>query len=300
MRLELLRRTWGNGMSEYWHTSPSTRLGRLKLKNMQWEGEFVSELEERMREYFTVQKRFSTIVSRSLALGLIDFPIIILAFPFIMGSLFFHFLMVLSPSSDRCKQYANWFRNRRSRCGWFARLLPPYRTKSAQSKLSAFKRMVIVPLRQKYPPQVRALDFNKVEEILIETLTAWEKIPNLMECILTPCCWLLGISFLGLDPKTVIVLSRNKEIYHRWEQLGRNWFGKIYLRMEWLFHDTIPWTFSAKFIAVGLIAYIVLMVIIEFISVQILYREGVEKRLLENIALAYHESIDRQEAVHRQ
>ena len=270
------------------------------MKNMQWEGQFVSELEKRVREYFTVQKRFSTILSRSLALSLIDFPIIILTFPFIMGSLFFRFLMVLSPSSDRCKEYANWLRNRRSRCGWFARLLPPYRTKSAQSKLRAFKRMVIAPLKEKYPPQVRALDFNKVEEILIETLTTWEKIPNLMEYILTPCCWLLGISFLGLDPKTVIVLARNKEVYHRWEQLGRNWFGKIYLRIEWLFHDTIPWTFSAKFIGVGLIAYIVLMVIIEFISVQILYREGVEKRLLENIALAYHESIDGQEAADRQ
>lgn len=269
------------------------------MNNMQWEGQFVSELEKRMREYFTVQKRFSTIISRSLLLGLIDFPIIILNFPFIMVSLLFGFLMVFSPCSDRAKEYANWFRNRRSRCAWLARLLPPYRTKSAQSKLRAFKRMVIAPVKEKHPSQVRALDFNKVEEILLETLTSWEKIPNLMECLLTPFCWLLGISFLGLDPKTVIVLSRNKDIYHLWEELGRNWFGKIYLRMKWLFHDTIPWIFSAKFITVGLIAYVVLMVIIEFISVQILYREGTEKRLLEKIALAYHERIDPQEAAHR-
>ena len=107
--------------------------------------------------------------------------------------------------------------------------------------------MVIAPLKEKYPPQVRALDFKKVDEILIETITGWEKIPNLMECILTPFFWLLGISFLGLDPKTVIVFSRNKDVYHRWEELGSIWFGKIYLRIKWLFYDTIPWTFSAKF-----------------------------------------------------
>jgi len=267
---------------------------------MQWEGQFVSELEKRMRDYFTVQKRFSTIVLRWLVWSLIDFPIIILNFPFIMVSLLFHFLMALSPSSDRCKEYANWFMNRRSGCGWFARLLPPYLTKSAQSKLRVFKRMVIAPLKEKYPPQVRALNFKKVDEILIETLAGWEKIPNLMECILTPFFWLLGISFLGLDPKTVIVFSRNKDVYRRWEELGRTWFGKIYLRIKWLSYDTIPWTFSAKFIAVGLIAYIVLMVIIEFVSVQILYREGIEKRLLEKIALAYHERIDGQEAAQRQ
>lgn len=130
------------------------------------------------------------------------------------------------------------------------------------------------------------MDFEKAEEILVETLTSWEKVPSLLESILTPICWLIGISFLGLDPKTAIILSRDKKIYHRWAELGSSWLGKAFLRIKWLFDDAVPWTYSAKFIAVGLLAYIVLMVIIEFISVQIIYRKGVEKRLIEKILTA--------------
>lgn len=216
-------------------------------------------------------------------------------FPFIMVSLLFRVSLLLFPSYERCEDYSKWFMERKNRSSWVARLFPPYRTQLAKSKLRAFRHMVMEPMEEKYSPQIRALDFNKVEETLIETMTGWEKIPTLIEYILTPFCWLLGISFLGLDPKTVIVLSRNKEIYHRWEELGRNWVGRSYLRVKWLFIDIVPWTYSIKFIAVGLIAYILLMVIIEFISVQILYREGVEKRILEKIVLVYNGNINQQE-----
>jgi hypothetical protein len=94
------------------------------------------------------------------------------------------------------------------------------------------------------------------------------------------------VSFLGLDPKTAIVLSRDKRIYHRWAELGSSWIGKAFLRIRWLFDEAVPWTYSAKFIAVGLLAYVLLMVIIEFISVQIIYRKGVEKRLIDKILTA--------------
>jgi hypothetical protein len=146
--------------------------------------------------------------------------------------------------------------------------------------------MVIRCLEERYPTETRSVEFDKAEDILIETLTSWEKIPSLMENIMTPICWLVGISFVGLDPKTAIVLSRDKQIYHGWAEMGQNWLGRTYLRIKWLFDDAIPWTYSAKFIAVGLLAYIVLMILIEFISVQIIYRKGVEKRLLEKIAFA--------------
>ena len=255
------------------------------MENIHSEGKIAIELEERMRDYFILQKRLSTVVKRSVVWSLIDFPILMVNWPFIIGSWLFRLMALLSPSSEWCKKYARWCRDRRSRSGWFARLLPPYRTKSAQSKLKDFKHMVIAPLEKKYPSEVRAMDFNRMEETIIKNLTSWEKVPNLLEYVLTPICWLQGISFLGLDPKTVFLKSRDKRLWHRWEELGQNFVGKIYLRIKWLFDDTIPWTYTAKFIVVGLLAYIVIIVIIEFISVQILYREGVVKRLLKESAL---------------
>ena len=255
------------------------------MENIKFEGKFAIELEERMGDYFVFQKRLSTIVKRSVAWSLIDFPILMANWPFIIGNWFFRILAFLSPSSERHKKYAKWCRDRRSRSGRFGRLLPPYPTKSAQSKLKDFKHMVIAPLEEKYPSEVRAMDFNRMEETLIKTLTGWEKVPNLLESVLTPICWLQGITFLGLDPKTVFLKSRDKRLWHLWEALGQNFVGKIYLRIKWLFVDTVPWSYTAKFIAIGLLAYIVIIVIIEFISVQILYREGVVKRLLLESAL---------------
>jgi hypothetical protein len=247
------------------------------------QGHFTEELEERIRKYFTYQKRFSTIGLRAIAWSLTDFPIVMINFPFVMGSVLISFFRVGYRSSNRLKKSARWLRHPRSRKGRCARLLPPYRTLSARSKIKAFKRMVISPMEEKYRLQAQALNFDKTEETLTETLTSWEKIPNLMEQILTPFCWMFGITFLGLDPKTVILMSRNKSIYHRWEELGSSLFGKVYLRVKWIFIDSIPWTYSFKFIAVGLIIYVLLMAIIEFVSVQIIYRKGVEGKLLEKI-----------------
>lgn len=258
--------------------------GAEEIKSGTHDERFESELEERMKAFFERQRRFSTILSRSVPCSLIDFPIVMANFPFVMASLFFRSLLPFFPSSNRLAQYAQWFRNRKSR-NRIGRLLPPYRTVSARSKLTAFDRMVIKPLNDRYPVETGSMDFEKAEDMLIETLTSWEKVPSLMENILTPFCWLLGISFVGLDPKTAIVLSRDKQIYHRWAELGQSWLGKTFMRIKWLFDDTVPWTYSAKFIAVGLFAYIVLMVVIEFISVQIIYRKGVEKRLIEKIPI---------------
>lgn len=249
------------------------------------EREFVRDLEDHVREYFVLQRRFTTVARRSVFWSLFDFPILVVNFPFVIAGLFFNILTVLSPASGRWKEKAAWFRVRKDRPGWFVRLLPPYRTRSAQSKLTAFKRMVITPVEKKYPHKVRTLDFERLEEALLETLSGWEKIPNLVENILAPFFWLAGISFLGLDPKTAIILSRNKEIFQRYVLHGRSWFGKTYLRIRWLFDDAIPWMYSAKFIVAGFMTYILLMVLIEYLSVQILYREGVEKKLLKKIVM---------------
>jgi hypothetical protein len=258
--------------------------GAKEIKNGAHVKGFESELEERMKAFFEHQRRFWTILSRSVPCSLIDFPVVMGNFPFVMTKLFFRSLLPFFPSSNRLAQYAQWFSSRKSRNG-IARFLPPYRTVSAVSKLRAFDGMVIKPMKEKYPAETASMDFEKAEDILIETLTSWEKIPSLMENILTPFCWLVGISFVGLDPKTAIVLSRDRQIYHRWAELGRSWLGKTFLRIKWLFVDTVPWSYSAKFIAVGLLAYIVLMIIIESISVQIIYRKGIEKRLIEKISV---------------
>lgn len=244
---------------------------------------FRQELEDRLREYFDLQRRFSTIGKRAVVWSLIDFPVAMLNFPFITGGLLFKLLAVFSPSSSRWNRYASWFRERKSRSGRFYSLLPPYRTRSAQSKINAFKRVVIAPLEKKYPNHIGTLNTKGLEETLLETLTRWEKIPSLMENILAPFLWLAGISFLGLDPKTALILSRDKSIYHRYVLQGRSWFGKTFLRIKWLFDDAIPWAYSVKFVVVGLVAYILLMILIEFLSVQVTYRKGVEKRLLKKI-----------------
>jgi hypothetical protein len=247
------------------------------------EKEFVGDLEDRVLEYFHLQRRFSTVAGRSVIWSLIDFPILVVNFPFIIAGLLFNILAAIFPATGRWKEKADWFRVRKGRAGWYARLFPPYRTGSARSKITDFKRMVITPLEKTYPLEVRTLDFDELEENLLETLSSWEKIPSLIENILAPFFWLAGISFLGLDPKTAIILSRNKDIYHHYVLHGRSWFGKTYLRIRWLFDDAIPWMYSAKFIVAGFVAYILFMVLIEFLSVQILYREGVEKRLLKRI-----------------
>jgi hypothetical protein len=252
-------------------------------------GEFAVELEARMREFFTVEKRFATIGRRALTWSLVDFPIVMVNFPFFVGSVLVKSIALPLRSAGRFKKCADWLRHPGRRSGRIARRLPPYRTMSARAKLKAFKRMVIDPVEQTHATQVRTLDLDKLEDILTQTLTSWEKIPNIMEQILTPFCWMLGVTFLGLDPKTVVLMSRNETIYHRWEALGRSWFGKVYLRVKWMFVDSIPWTYSFKFIAVGLIAYMLLMAMVEFVSVQIIYRKGAEKKLIDKICVHFND-----------
>ena len=175
-------------------------------------------------------------------------------------------------------------RNPKIRKNPIARRLPPYKTFSARSKLRSFKRTVILPVQESHPEYyARYLKNDRLEDRIFDIVTSWEKAPNLLENILTPVFWGMGISFLGLDPKTVLILSRDKKVYHFFEQWGRGWFGRLYLRVTWLFDDSIPWTYSAKFIGIGLLAYIVLMVLIEYVSVQWMYRGKADQRRIRDI-----------------
>ena len=257
-----------------------------KPREIDNEEQFVSDLEGRMRAYFSDQKKLSTITLRALRYSLIDFPIMLVNFPFIMGLILLRSLKLIFPNSDRFEKSAQWMTQPKNRNGSLARLLPPYQTLSTKSKMRSFKQLVVLPLGKNYAIYFRSHEVRKIEEILMEPLTSWEKIPNLIENILTVPCWLVGIKFLGLDPKTAFVLSRDVELYKQLRLARKGLFQTLYMKAKWIFGVSIPWSYSLKLIAVGLIAYILLMIMIEFISVQFYYRQGIEKRLLEKIKLS--------------
>jgi hypothetical protein len=254
-----------------------------KSREIDSQEQFAIDLAGRIRAYFSVQKKLSTITLRALHFGLIDFPITLINFPFIVGAILMRSLKLLNRKSDRYERSAQWLAKPQNRNGSLARLLPPYQTFSTKSKLKCFKQLVVRPLEKHYAIYLRSHEIRKIEEILIEPLTGWEKIPNLIENILTVPCWVAGIKFLGLDPKTAFFLSRDEELYKHLSLARKGFFQTLYMKAKWIFGVSIPWSYSLKLVAVGLIAYILLMILIEYISVQFYYREVTEKILLEKI-----------------
>lgn len=245
--------------------------------------QFTSDLEERLRAYFSGQKKLATITLRALRCSLPDFPIILANFPFIMGAVMIRALGLIFRNSDQFEKSAQWMTHPQNRNSPWTRLLPPYRTFSTKSKLRSFNQLVVRPLRKNHAMHFRSHEIQKIEETLVVPLTSWEKLPNLMENILTVPCWMAGIKFLGLDLKTAIYLSRDVELYKQLSLARKGLFQTLYMKAKWIFSVSVPWSYSLKLIAVGLAAYILLMIIIEFVSVQFYYREGIEKKLLEKI-----------------
>lgn len=238
-------------------------------------GEFTAELERHLVAYFKRQRFLPLIAARALLCGLLDFPIVT-------------FNNVATIPGSLCgtvglRRLGRWFRDRSRRRSALARLLPPYPTVEVRWKLRAFDRMVTRPLQQRFPDLVAGLNRPAIEAKLQEVLAAWEKVPTFLEAILTPVCWLAGITFLGLDPKTVFYLARDKVLYQQYTLWGRSWIVRTWYRIGWLFDDSVPWEYSLQFIAVGLVAYLVLSLIIEYVSVKYFYRRGAARRLVAEV-----------------
>ncbi len=247
------------------------------------EKQFASELAGRVRTYFSDQKKLSTITLRAFRYSLIDFPIILVNFPFILGAIIMRTVKLLFPKADKIEKSAQWVTHPQHRNGSLARRLPPYQSFSTKSQLRAFRQFVVRPLRRNHAVDLWSREGRNMEETLMEPLTSWEKIPNLMETILTVPCWIMGIKFLGLDPKTAFLLSRDVALYKKLSLAHKGFFQTLYMEAKWLFGISIPWSYSLKLVAVGLMAYVLLMIIVEYVSVNFYYREGFEKKLVEKI-----------------
>jgi hypothetical protein len=240
--------------------------------------EFHAELEGHLVRYFRRQRCLPIIAVRTLLCGLLDFPIVMLNnFTAIPGAL--------------CgllgwRKLARWFQARGGRRSRLARLLPPYRTLAVQWKVAAFARMVTRPLHQRFPGLIAGLNRRELEARLQEVLAAWEKVPTFLEAVLTPICWFAGITFLGLDPKTVFLLAWDKGLYQQYTLWGRSWIVRAGYRIGWFFDDSVPWEYSLQFIGVGLVAYLILTLVIEYLSVQYFYRRGAARRLRAELVSA--------------
>jgi hypothetical protein len=241
-------------------------------------GEFTAELERLLVTYFKRQRFLPLIAARVLLCGLLDFPIVM-----------FNNLATIPGAvcgTVGLRRLGRWFQDRSGRRRALARLLPPYPTVEVRWKIRAFDRMVIRPLHRRFPDFVAGLDRRRIEARLQEVLSAWEKVPTFLEAILTPICWLAGITFLGLDPKTVFYLARDKILYQQYTLWGRSWIVRAWYRVVWLFDDSVPWEYSLAFIGVGLVAYLVLSLVIEYVSVKYFYRRGAARRLLADVLAA--------------
>lgn len=237
--------------------------------------EFHAELERHLVQYFKRQRRLPIIGVRTLLSGLLDFPIVMLN------------NLATIPASlcgvIGLRRLARWLQDPWRRRRALGRILPPYRTLAVRWKVAAFDRMVTRPLQQRYPGLIAGLNRRELEGRLLEVLAAWEKVPTFLEAVLTPICWLAGITFLGLDPKTVFFLAWDKGIYQQYTLWGRSWIVRVGYRIGWLFDDSVPWEYSLKFIGVGLVAYLILSLVIEYVSVKYFYRRGAARRLLAEI-----------------
>ncbi|MBI2080996.1 MAG: hypothetical protein HYT86_04600 [candidate division NC10 bacterium] len=241
-------------------------------------GEFTAELERLLVAYFKRQRFLPLIAARVLLCGLLDFPIVM-----------FNNLATIPGAlcgAIGLRRLGRWFQDPSGRRRALARVLPPYRTVEVRWKVRAFDRMVIRPLHRRFPDLVAGLDRRRIEANLQEILSAWEKVPTFLEAILTPICWLAGITFLGLDPKTVFYLARDKILYQQYTLWGRSWLVRVGYRIAWLFDDSVPWEYSLQFIGVGLVAYLALSLVIEYVSVKYFYRRGAARRLLANVLAA--------------
>lgn len=237
--------------------------------------EFHAELERLLVAYFKRQRRLPIIAARTLLCGLLDFPIVM-----------FNNLATIPGAlcgAIGLRRLGRWFQDRGGRRSGLARLLPPYPTVEVHWKLRAFDRMVTRPLQQRFPDLVAGLNRRQIEAKLQEVLAAWEKVPTFLEAVLTPICWFAGITFLGLDPKTVFYLARDKILYQQYTLWGRSWIVRVGYRIGWFFDDSVPWAYSLKFIGVGLVAYLVLSLVIEYVSVKYFYRRGAARRLLAEV-----------------
>ncbi|MBI3003497.1 MAG: hypothetical protein HYY54_07775 [candidate division NC10 bacterium] len=240
--------------------------------------DFTAELERLLVAYFKRQRFLPLIAARVLLCGLLDFPIVM-----------FNNLATIPGAlcgAIGLRRLGRWFQDPSGRRRALARVLPPYRTVEVRWKVRAFDRMVIRPLHQRFPDLVAGLDRRRIEANLQEILPAWEKVPTFLEAILTPICWLAGITFLGLDPKTVFYLARDKILYQQYTLWGRSWLVRVGYRIAWLFDDSVPWEYSLQFIGVGLVAYLALSLVIEYVSVKYFYRRGAARRLLANVLAA--------------
>lgn len=243
------------------------------------EDQLLSELEDKIKKYFAYEKKISTVLRRSFIFGLIDFPIVAINFLISMGNVLVDLSKLLFRHPKRLEKKPSWLINPKSHNGKLFRLLPPYETFSYKSKYKSFKRIVIVPITHNYSSRMHFMEFGKNKGILSEILTRWEKIPNLFEYIISVPCWLLGIQFLGLDPKTVFALCRDREIYQSFQLRGQPWLIRVCYKVKWLVFDDVPWMYTIEFIVVGLIVYLFILFIIEFISAQFIYYDGIEKKL---------------------
>jgi len=258
--------------------SPTTAPPQGAAAAGQQAGEFTAELERLLVAYFRRQRFLPLIAGRVLLCGLLDFPIVMLNnLAAIPGSLC---------GAIGLRRLGRWFQDRPGRRSGLARLFPPYRTMEVRWKFRAFDRMVIRPLHQQFPDRIAGLDRRRIEAKLQEVLAAWEKVPTFLEAILTPLCWLAGITFLGLDPKTVLYLARDKILYQQYTLWGRSWIVRMGYRIGWLFDDSVPWEYSLRFIGVGLVAYLVLSLVIEYVSVKYFYRRGAARRLVAEVVAA--------------
>jgi len=237
--------------------------------------EFHAELERHLVQYFRRQRRLLIIGVRTLLSGLLDFPIVMLN------------NLATIPASlcavIGLKRLARWLQDPGRRRRALGRIVPPYRTLAVRWKVAAFDRMVTRPLQQRFPGLIAGLNRRELEARLLEVLAAWEKVPTFLEAVLTPICWLAGITFLGLDPKTVFLLAWDKGIYQQYTLWGRSWIVRAGYRIAWFFDDSVPWEYSLEFIGVGLVAYLILSLVIEYLSVKYFYRRGAARRLLAEV-----------------
>lgn len=237
--------------------------------------EFHAELEGHLVRYFRRQRRLPIIAVRTLLSGLLDFPIVMLN------------NLATIPASlcavIGLRRLARWLQDPGRRRRALGRIVPPYRTLAVRWKVAAFDRMVTRPLQQRFPGLIAGLNRRELEARLLEVLAAWEKVPTFLEAVLTPICWLAGITFLGLDPKTVFLLAWDKGIYQQYTLWGRSWIVRVGYRIGWFFDDSVPWEYSLQFIGVGLVVYLILSLVIEYLSVKYFYRRGAARRLLAEV-----------------
>jgi hypothetical protein len=248
------------------------------------ESQFKADFERKVLEFLSNQKRLLTISKRSLIYSLPDFPLVTANFPFnlldfLLARLRSFSLLKALPRDSQI--LLSRFTSRRPR---LSHLCPPYRTLSAKCKLNAFRTTVIQPLQDKYPDYLRRIDQGTLDTNLLKAVSKWEKIPNYVEAILNLPFYLLGITYLGLDPKSLIPLCRDKQFYRKWcEYNADGLIDQISLKIKFIFDVVVPWMFTFKFLLFGLTSYILWMIIVEWTFTKFCYRRRIQENLVQEI-----------------